>query len=99
MATCSRIPAWKFHGQKRLVGYSQWGRKEVDTTEQLTTPFCPKACNTCLNILRTLNCVFCNRFTSFYFAADALHLAVRIPVDGGIINNNISLLFRVFMAQ
>ena len=23
----------KFHGQRRLVGYSPWGRKEPDTTE------------------------------------------------------------------
>ena len=26
----------EFHGQRGLVGYSPWGRKEVDTTEQLT---------------------------------------------------------------
>ena len=26
----------KFHGQRSLVGYSPWGRKESDTTEQLT---------------------------------------------------------------
>ena len=25
----------KFHGQRRLAGYSPWGRKELDTTEQL----------------------------------------------------------------
>ena len=25
------------HGQKNLVGYSPWGRKESDTTEQLST--------------------------------------------------------------
>ena len=25
----------KFHGQRSLVGYSPWGRKELDTTEQL----------------------------------------------------------------
>ena len=23
----------KFHGQRSLVGYSPWGRKELDTTE------------------------------------------------------------------
>ena len=23
----------KFHGQRRLAGYSPWGRKESDTTE------------------------------------------------------------------
>ena len=26
----------EFHGQRSLVGYSSWGRKELDTTEQLT---------------------------------------------------------------
>ena len=26
----------EFHGQKSLVGFSPWGRKELDTTEQLT---------------------------------------------------------------
>jgi len=27
----------KFHGQKSLTGYSPWGSKESDTTEQLST--------------------------------------------------------------
>ena len=26
----------EFHGQRRLVGYSPWGNKESDMTEQLT---------------------------------------------------------------
>ena len=26
----------ELHGQRNLVGYSPWGRKESDTTEQLT---------------------------------------------------------------
>ena len=26
------------HGQRRLVGHSPWGRRESDTTEQLTLP-------------------------------------------------------------
>ena len=26
----------KSHGQRSLAGYSLWGRKELDTTEQLT---------------------------------------------------------------
>ena len=33
------IPAFlpgKFHGQRSLVGYSPWGRKELDMIEQLT---------------------------------------------------------------
>ena len=35
MATHSSTLAWKFHGQRSLVGYSPWGRKELDTTERL----------------------------------------------------------------
>ena len=35
MATHSSILAWKSHGQRSLVGYSPWGRKESDTIEQL----------------------------------------------------------------
>ena len=34
MATHSNILAWKSHGQRSLAGYSPWGRKESDTTEQ-----------------------------------------------------------------
>ena len=33
MATHPSIFAWKIHGQRRLVGYSPWGRKELDRTE------------------------------------------------------------------
>ena len=35
MATHSSILAWKIPGQWNLVGYSPWGHKESDTTEQL----------------------------------------------------------------
>ena len=28
----------EFHGQRSLVGYSPWGRKELDTIEGLTLP-------------------------------------------------------------
>ena len=35
MATHSSILVWKIHGQRSLVGYSPWGRKELDMTEQL----------------------------------------------------------------
>ena len=34
MATPSSILAWKSPGQRSLAGYSPWGRKESDTTEQ-----------------------------------------------------------------
>ena len=33
MATCYSILAWKIPWMRSLVGYSPWGRKEVDTTE------------------------------------------------------------------
>ena len=36
MATHSSILAGECHGQRSLVGYSPWGHKESDTTEQLT---------------------------------------------------------------
>ena len=35
-ATHSSILAWRIPGQRGLVGYSPWGLKESDTTEQLT---------------------------------------------------------------
>ena len=36
MAAHTSIFARKIPGQMRLVGYSPWGSKELDTTEQLT---------------------------------------------------------------
>ena len=33
MATHSSILAGAFQGQRSVVGYSPWGRKELDTTE------------------------------------------------------------------
>ena len=36
MATHSSILAWKFHGQRRLAGYTPWGLKELDMAERLT---------------------------------------------------------------
>ena len=35
MATHSSTFAWEIHGRRSLVGYSPWGRKELDTTERL----------------------------------------------------------------
>ena len=37
MATCSVFLPGKFHGQRSLAGYSPWGHKESDTTEQTHT--------------------------------------------------------------
>ena len=31
----------EFHGQRNLVGYSPWGRTELDTTEQLSLSLPP----------------------------------------------------------
>ena len=36
MATHSSVLAWRIHGQMSLLGYSPWGLKELDTTEQLS---------------------------------------------------------------
>ena len=36
MATHSSILAWRIRGQRSLMGYSLWGLKELDMTEQLT---------------------------------------------------------------
>ena len=36
MATHSSIEPRESYGQRSLAGYSQWGHKESDTTEQLT---------------------------------------------------------------
>ena len=36
MATHSSILAGEFHRQRSLVGYSPWGHKQLDTTEQLS---------------------------------------------------------------
>ena len=35
MPTHSSTLAWRTHGGRSLVGYSPWGCKELDTTEQL----------------------------------------------------------------
>ena len=35
MTTHSSILAWKTHGPRSLVGYSPWGRKELDMTKRL----------------------------------------------------------------
>ena len=35
MTTHYSILAWEIHGQRSLVGYSLWGHKELNMTEQL----------------------------------------------------------------
>ena len=36
MATHSSILAWEIHGQRSLEGYTLWGLRELDMTEQLS---------------------------------------------------------------
>ena len=36
MASHSSILAWRISGERSLAGYSPWGCKELDTTEQLS---------------------------------------------------------------
>ena len=44
--TLSSITWGQSHGQRSLVGYSPWGRKELDMTEQLSTRCnCPLRAN------------------------------------------------------
>ena len=38
VAIHSSILAWEIHGQRILVGYNRWVRKESDTTERVSTP-------------------------------------------------------------
>ena len=38
----SSILAGNFHGQRSLVGYSPWGRKESDATEHQVSTKCRK---------------------------------------------------------
>ena len=39
MATARVFLPGEFHGQRSLAGYSPWGPKESDMTEQLTLTF------------------------------------------------------------
>ena len=42
MVTHSNILAWKILWTEEPVGYSSWGRKELDTTERLSTGYVTK---------------------------------------------------------
>ena len=55
----------EFHGQRSLVGYSQWGRKELDTTEQLTI-FYPNSDSFHILFLKFFN----NQFLRFYWVLE-----------------------------
>ena len=47
----------KFYGQRSLVGYSPWGHRESDTTEQLST---------CFLLYRIVNMIFLCLLTIMY---------------------------------
>ena len=61
MATCSNILAWETHGQRSLVGYTQWGQIQLSdlahTNEaqesKMKEPFmvCDKCCEANTGVL------------------------------------------------
>ena len=68
---CSRRRKWQptpvflpgeSHRQRCLVGYSPWGHKESDTTEQLTHP------HTLFSIVAILDCIPTNSVRGFLFS-------------------------------
>ena len=54
MATHSSILAWKIPGQRSLAGYSPWGQKELNKTEQLNVCVCVCVCvcvSSCIEVI------------------------------------------------
>ena len=62
----------ELHGQKSLVGYSPWGHKELDTTEQLTLKIMASGPITSWQI----------EGERVEAVPDFLFLGSKIPVDG-----------------
>ena len=69
VATLSSVLAWKSHGQRSLVGYSTWGGKESDRTEQLHFHFF---------IRRELLCV---RVSSAEHCTGVTWTHIRVQID------------------
>ena len=68
MATHSSILAWReFHGQRSMAGYSPWGCKESDMTEQLThiPRRLPRAMPSALNVLPAVSTWMTTTWSSF----------------------------------
>ena len=71
MATHSSILAWRIPWTESLAGYSSWGHKESDTTEQLNN-------NNWCEILSRLLLSYYKRFRSLEFRA--VHLGAISPL-------------------
>ena len=68
MATHSSMLAWRIHGQRSLAGYSPWGCKELDMTEQLSlTHLFSFLENLFLKIVETVD--VCNYISLGYYIA------------------------------
>ena len=84
MATHASILAWEIHGQRSLVGYSPWGRKESDTTERAHSSSSHKQ-KSQLTALRLLVSdkwnQARNRFYCLQMHVVLLHFHVRPPIS------------------
>ena len=54
MAPHSSTLAWKIPWTRSLVGYSPWGRKELDTTERSSSPYI--LLGSLISIIVTISC-------------------------------------------
>jgi len=57
----------KSHGQKRLVGCSPWGRKELGTTGQLTLTYLVKLVGKIFHLFWGTSILFCTVLYRFTF--------------------------------
>ena len=62
------------HGQRSLLGYSPWGRKELDTTEQLTLSFSKRVDNEGLTVGFALSPTWAQRGPRLYVYHNVSHL-------------------------
>ena len=81
VATLSVFLPGEFHGQRSLAGYSSWGHKESDTTEQLSTALH----NVILrNIIYRTNILYLSIIPGFPGVSDGKESACNV-VDLGLI--------------
>ena len=67
----------KFHGQRNLVGYSPWGRKESNTAEQLHFTSVTSAFRPYLKLEPAAMKVLCQDFSFIYYDLTYPEKAVR----------------------